>query len=127
MVFFEKQVLSFFLWSLPSNNYLFIVCLEDLTPSFLPSFKVVTLFRHFAPGPRPRHSLHPAVFKSRNRSRIMSRLTSGQARSKSASGASAHCPGARLCRPRPAAAITGCRTRAVNLDRKSVVEGKRVD
>src|ERR1035438_2814654 len=60
-----------------------IAYLEDLLPSFLPSFKDITLFRHFAPGPRPRHSMRPAAFKSRNRSRIMSRLTPGEARSMS--------------------------------------------
>src|SRR5437016_10303612 len=54
-----------------------------LLPSFLPSFKGITLFRHFAPGPRPRHSIRPADFNSCNPSRIMSRLTPGQARSKS--------------------------------------------
>ena len=42
-------------------------------PSFLPSFKGITLFRHFAPGPRPRHSMRRADFKSRNKRRIISR------------------------------------------------------
>ena len=34
-----------------------------MLPSFLPSFEGITLFRHFAPGPRPRHSIRPADFK----------------------------------------------------------------
>jgi len=41
---------------------------HPVLPSLLPSFEGVTLFRHFAPGPRPRHSIRPADFKSRNKS-----------------------------------------------------------
>jgi hypothetical protein len=50
-------------------------------PLYYPLLRVLPLFRHSAPGPRPRHSTMPLSRRLRRVVRTISRLTPGQASS----------------------------------------------
>jgi len=67
----------------PSLRPVVLQVMPGLAGCFIAGLLSSYLFRHLAPGPRPKHSMRPAAFKSRNKSRVMYRLAPGQARSTS--------------------------------------------